>query len=61
MGLALDEPREGDQTYQVNGMSVIVDPFAMNIIKDAGGLTIKSNVFGPMAELQNVSCGSCSC
>jgi hypothetical protein len=61
MGLALDEPKEGDQTYQVNGMSVIVDPFAMTIIKDAGGLAIKSNIFGPVAELENASCGSCSC
>jgi hypothetical protein len=61
MGLALDEPREGDETYQVADLSVIVDPFALKLIKESGGVKIKSSVFGPMAELENASGGSCSC
>ena len=58
MGLALDEPRDGDQTYQVDGLDVIVDPFANKIISDSGGLTIKNTLFGPTAELEGATgCG----
>jgi hypothetical protein len=62
MGLALDEPREGDEKYEVNQLPVIVDPFAMKVIKESGGIKIRSSIFGPMAELES-SCGdgSCSC
>ena len=58
MGLALDEPRESDQSYTVDGLSIIIDPFAAKLVKDAGGLTIRSSLFGPQAELQGVTgCG----
>jgi hypothetical protein len=61
MGLALDEPREGDETYQINELPLIVDPFALKLIRESGGLTIKSSAFGPMAELDNTGSGRCSC
>ncbi|MFH1113392.1 MAG: hypothetical protein V1792_05680 [Pseudomonadota bacterium] len=59
MGLALDEPRDGDETYQLEGLSLIIDPFAHKVIKDSGGLTIKHSLFGPVAELAGA--GGCSC
>ncbi len=65
MGLALDELKEGDEKHVVNELPLVVDPFAMKIIKESGGLSIKSSIFGPMAELVNSNsdgCGSgCSC
>lgn len=61
MGLALDEPREGDESYKVEDIPVTVDPFALKIIKESGGIAIRSSVFGPMAELNSASGGSCSC
>jgi hypothetical protein len=61
MGLALDEPRDGDESYNVDELRVIVDPFASKLIRESGGLHVKSGIFGPMAELQSSSCGSCSC
>ena len=59
MGLALDEPREGDENYQVDDLKLIVDPFAMRLIKESGGLNIKSGMFGPMAELESQVAGGC--
>ncbi|MCL5122952.1 MAG: hypothetical protein M1511_00345 [Deltaproteobacteria bacterium] len=63
MGLALDESKEGDEHYTVSDLPIIVDPFAMKIIKESGGLNIRSSIFGPTAELAGASsCGSdCSC
>jgi hypothetical protein len=61
MGLALDEPKEGDENYQINGLQVTVDPFALKLIKESGGVTIRSSIFGPMAELNGATCGDCSC
>lgn len=61
MGLALDEPRDGDENYQIDGLPVTVDPFALKLIKESGGVTIRSSIFGPMAELNTASCGDCSC
>jgi hypothetical protein len=61
MGLALDEPREGDEKYQVNELPLIVDPFALKLITESGGVTIKSSIFGPSAELENVGHSGCSC
>lgn len=61
MGLALDEPRDGDETYQVDGLSVVVDPFAQRVIKDSGGLTIKHSIFGPIAELAGAAAQGCGC
>lgn len=61
MGLALDEPREDDEHYKVDGISLIVDPFAMKVIKQSGGLAIRSSIFGPMAELQGASAAGCGC
>jgi hypothetical protein len=61
MGLALDEPREGDETHQIDGLQIIADPFAMKLINESGGLTIKSSLFGPMAELNASGGGGCSC
>jgi Fe-S cluster assembly iron-binding protein IscA len=61
MGLALDEPRDGDETYDFDGLNVIVDPFAMKLIRDSGGLQVRSGMFGPMAELQSKAAGSCGC
>ena len=61
MGLALDEPRDGDETFNTDGMSVIVDPFAMKLIRESGGVRVKSGMFGPMAELQSRVAGSCGC
>ena len=60
MGLALDEPKEGDETHQIDGLQIIADPFAMKLIKESGGLTIKSSLFGPTAELNTPSGGGCS-
>jgi hypothetical protein len=40
---------------------VVVDPFALRIIQDAGGIAIKSGIFGPMAELENAAPGACGC
>jgi hypothetical protein len=58
MGLALDEPREGDNQYEVDGLNVVVDAYAMKVITDSGGLTIKNTLFGPTAELAGaVGCG----
>jgi hypothetical protein len=61
MGLALDEPRDGDETHEMGDLSLIVDPFAMKLIRESGGLSIKSGVFGPMAELNGAAAGGCSC
>lgn len=61
MGLALDEPRDGDENYQVDDLKVIVDPFALRVIKESGGLNIKSGIFGPMAELESKVAGGCGC
>jgi len=58
MGLALDEPKAGDETYRIDEIPLVVDPFALHIIKESGGLSIRSGMFGPMAELAD---GSCSC
>lgn len=58
MGLALDEPREGDETHQVDGLSLIMDPFAAKLVKESGGINIRSSMFGPTAELAGaVGCG----
>ena len=59
MGLALDEPREGDETFQVDEVPVIMDPFAVKIVKESGGLTIRDTLFGPMAELAGAVAGGC--
>jgi hypothetical protein len=61
MGLALDEPRDGDEKYTINELPLIVDPFALKLIKDSGGVAIKSGAFGPMAELEGTSSGGCGC
>ena len=61
MGLALDEPRDGDETHNVDNISLIVDPFAMRVIKESGGLNIRSSVFGPTAELNGAAAGGCGC
>jgi hypothetical protein len=61
MGLALDEPREGDEKYHVENLPVTVDPFALKVIREAGGIAIKSSIFGPMAELNGAGGESCSC
>jgi hypothetical protein len=58
MGLALDEPKEADEHYTINEVPVIVDPFAMKIIKESGGLNIRSSIFGPTAELVGTECSS---
>jgi hypothetical protein len=61
MGLALDEPRDGDEAYDVDELRVIVDPFASKLIRESGGLHVKSGIFGPMAELESMAGGSCGC
>ncbi len=58
MGLALDEPKENDETHQVDGLRVVFDPFAAKIIKEAGGVDIRNRFFGPAAELHGAAaCG----
>jgi len=59
MGLALDEPKEGDERLDVDGLNVIIDPFAAKIIRDSGGLRIRNSMFGPMAELEGAVAGGC--
>jgi hypothetical protein len=59
MGLALDEPKEGDERFDVDGLNVIMDPFAAKVIKDSGGLRIRNSIFGPMAELEGAAAGGC--
>ncbi len=61
MGLALDEPKEGDESYQVDGLQLVVDPFAMRIVRESGGMNIKHTLFGPVAELQSSSGAGCNC
>lgn len=58
MGLALDEPKDGDEKYEIGDLPFVIDPFASKIIKDSGGLTIKNSFFGPIVELAN-STGGC--
>jgi Fe-S cluster assembly iron-binding protein IscA len=58
MGLALDEPRDDDEKIQLDGLDVVIDPFALKIINDSGGLNIKNTLFGPSAELEGAAgCG----
>ncbi|MEW6138204.1 MAG: hypothetical protein AB1733_08230 [Thermodesulfobacteriota bacterium] len=59
MGLALDEPRDGDERYEIDDISLAIDPFAMKVIKQYGGVSIRSTVFGPAAELQGMQAGGC--
>lgn len=59
MGLALDEPKDGDERYEIDDISLAIDPFAMRVIKQFGGLNIRSTMFGPTAELQGAQVGSC--
>lgn len=59
MGLALDEPKDGDVNYDVREIPVVVDPMALKIIKESGGVTIKSGPFGPVAELNSYQGRSC--
>lgn len=61
MGLTLDEPKDNDEKHTIDGLTVIVDPFAMRVIKEFGGISIKSSIFGPMAELQNRPSAGCGC
>ncbi|HMK36341.1 MAG TPA: hypothetical protein VK463_14800 [Desulfomonilaceae bacterium] len=61
MGLALDEPRDGDETYTINELPLVVDPFALKLIKESGGVAIKTSLFGPMAELEGRGGGGCGC
>jgi hypothetical protein len=61
MGLALDEPKAGDASYEIDEIPLIVDPFAMKLIKESGGLSIKSSMFGPVAELQGREASGCGC
>jgi hypothetical protein len=58
LGLALDEPKEGDESYEVEELKVIMDPFASKIVKEAGGVNITNSMFGPMVELATGG-GSC--
>ena len=61
MGLALDEPKEGDEIiYNVDGLSVIVDPYVKKLISDAGGLSITSGLFGPSSELNSAGKAACN-
>ena len=60
MGLALDEPRDGDETYKVDDLDVILDPFAMKVVKESGGANIKNSHFGPIVELKSAE-GGCDC
>lgn len=59
MGLALDEPRDGDESFRVDEVPVIMDPFAAQVVKEAGGLTIRDTLFGPMAELAGATAECC--
>ena len=61
LGLALEEPKEGDEKYEVNGLTFILDPFALKLVKDAGGVTITNSYFGPVAELQAAANAGCGC
>ena len=61
MGLALDEPRDGDERHEIDEILLLIDPFAMKVIKQFGGVSIRSTVFGPTAELQGAQAGSCGC
>jgi len=60
MGLALDEPKDGDEKHQIGELTVVADPFAMKIIKESGGITIRTGIFGPTAELEGAR-GGCGC
>jgi hypothetical protein len=59
MGLALDEPKEEDVNYEASDVPVIVDPFALKIIKESGGVTIRSGPFGPVVELEDYQGRKC--
>lgn len=59
MGLALDEPRDGDESHELDGLNVIIDPFAAKMVRDGGGVAIRNSLFGPMAELYSALGGGC--
>jgi hypothetical protein len=39
----------------------VIDPYAAKIIKDAGGIVIRNNFFGPAAELRGAADCGCGC
>jgi hypothetical protein len=59
MGLALDEPNEGDEKFTVEEVPVVADPFAMQIVRQFGGIDIRSSIFGPVAELRGAEKSAC--
>lgn len=59
MGLALDEPKAGDETFNVDEIPIIMDPFAAKVVNESGGLTIRDTPFGPIAELVGAVAGGC--
>lgn len=59
MGLALDEPAENDETFDIDGLTVVMDPFAARIVKESEGLDITNTMFGPQAQLRGVAAGGC--
>ncbi len=72
MGLALDEPKETDETFEVGTLSIVVEK---ELLQKTGGIKIDftSNPFGGGFNITSVnpiaddgggggdSCGSCSC
>jgi hypothetical protein len=59
LGLALDEPRAGDESFESSDLPVVMDPFTSGLVKKSGGLNIKYTVFGPTAELEGKAAGCC--
>ena len=65
LGMALDEPKEGDETFKDNGVNYLVEknlyeqvkPINVDFVESAmgSGFSITSNMS------QGNSCGSCSC
>ena len=52
MALALDEPDALDLRHELDGVPIVMDQIASEIIKSKGDLKIYFTDFGPKARLQ---------
>jgi hypothetical protein len=59
MGLALDEPREDDERFDSDDLPIVMDPMAAKMVRESGGMAIRSTAFGPVAELRGMAAGGC--
>lgn len=53
MALALDEPDAEDLRQELDGVPIVMDQIASEIIQNAGVLKIYLTTFGPKAKLES--------